>query len=157
MRKFPVLLILLIGISLLFSGCAGSTLSKRFEAARAPVLLDEIEKNTGISIEDKALLRDAFKNIGEYHNFEGQNLRYVMARHKEVSRFTLSKYTSIREGMNYQEVYKIMGHPGVEASQSSIAGYKHSVFVWQNSDDRSNMMVYFTNNQVVGKAQAGLK
>lgn len=69
---------------------------------------------------------------------------------------TAAAFASIREGMTYAEVQRLIGAPGVELSRLSIAGYTTVIYMWSNADG-SNMNAVFRNGDLVAKAQFGLR
>lgn len=76
---------------------------------------------------------------------------------------TKSEYESIRDGMSYTEVSRIIDNNGEEISSSKVEGIPGimpttsiKMYMWKNSDG-SNMNAIFENNRLVNKAQFGLK
>lgn len=76
----------------------------------------------------------------------------------ESEYITMSEYNQIQEGMSYDEVKEIIGSDGELTSTSSMGGYTISIYTWYgNGAAGSNANVTFTNDEVTGKAQVGLK
>lgn len=72
-------------------------------------------------------------------------------------RMTLSEFSSIKTGMTYDEVCKIVGSYGFEMSRSEIAGYQTVIVGWDGIGQiGANANVTFQNGKVIAKAQAGL-
>lgn len=81
-------------------------------------------------------------------SMESNDLEYI----------TLDEYTSIKNGMTYEEVVKLIGSEGTSMSESSAGNILIKIISWYgNGFDGSNANVTFTNNKVTGKAQIGLK
>jgi len=70
---------------------------------------------------------------------------------------TLAKYMKLNTGMTYDDVVSILGKNGVELSSTEIAGIKSVMYKWDGVSFASNMNATFSNNQLVSKAQFGLK
>lgn len=70
---------------------------------------------------------------------------------------TMEKFNQIQNGMTYAQVQQIMGSAGEVMSDSEIAGYKTTIYVWKAKDGISNMNVTIQNDAVQSKAQVGLK
>ena len=71
---------------------------------------------------------------------------------------TMSEYNEIQNGMTYDEVVEIVGGPGQPSVSSGSPGYQIELYTWYgNGTAGSNANVTFTNGQVTGKAQVGLK
>jgi len=70
---------------------------------------------------------------------------------------TLAKYMKLNTGMTYDDVVSILGKNGVELSSTEIAGIKSVTYKWDGVSFASNMNATFSNNQLVSKAQFGLK
>ena len=62
----------------------------------------------------------------------------------------------IQTGMSYEQVQGIIGSEGEEISRSNIAGYSTVMYSWKNWNG-SNMNAMFQNDQLVTKAQFGLR
>ncbi|MCI8409098.1 MAG: DUF3862 domain-containing protein [Lachnospiraceae bacterium] len=70
----------------------------------------------------------------------------------------MKEYNEIQTGMTYEQVKKIVGSPGEVSSQVESNGYKIVIITWYgNGYTGSNANVTFTNDEVTGKAQVGLK
>lgn len=69
---------------------------------------------------------------------------------------TKAEYDSIETGMPYNRVQTIIGAAGEELSRSDLAGYTTVMYSWQNANG-SNMNAMFQNDQLVNKAQFGLR
>jgi hypothetical protein len=72
------------------------------------------------------------------------------------STVTMAKFNQIQTGMSYQQVVKLIGEQGEEISRSDLAGLTTIMYMWKNSDG-SNMNTMFQNDQLIAKAQFGLK
>ena len=70
---------------------------------------------------------------------------------------TLAKYMKLNTGMTYDDVISILGKNGVELSSTEIAGIKSVTYMWDGVSFASNMNATFSNNQLISKAQFGLK
>ncbi|MDF2873179.1 MAG: hypothetical protein K0R05_4754 [Anaerocolumna sp.] len=80
-------------------------------------------------------------------SMESNDLKYI----------TLDEYTSIKNGMTYEEVVKLIGSEGTSMSESSAGNISIKIISWYgNGLDGSNANVTFTNDKVTGKAQIGL-
>jgi hypothetical protein len=62
----------------------------------------------------------------------------------------------IQNSMTYEQVQAIIGTAGEEISRSNIAGYSTVMYSWKNWNG-SNMNAMFQNDQLVTKAQFGLR
>jgi hypothetical protein len=69
---------------------------------------------------------------------------------------TYEEYLKISNGMTYSEVVEIIGSEGTETSSASAGGYTSKVYKWDGSEKNSNVVVTFTNDLVVAKAESGL-
>lgn len=69
---------------------------------------------------------------------------------------TMVEYSTVQNGMDYPNVIRIIGAPGVELSSNDIAGYRTVMYDWRN-DDGSGMNAMFQNGKLIQKAQFGLK
>jgi len=78
------------------------------------------------------------------------------ASRRSARGITLSAYMQIQSGMTYEQVQEIIGTDGVEISRSNIAGYSTVMYSWKNWNG-SNMNAMFQNDQLVTKAQFGLR
>jgi hypothetical protein len=76
--------------------------------------------------------------------------------HRSASGVTLAAYMQIQNGMTYEQVQAIIGTDGEEISRSNIAGYSTVMYSWKNWNG-SNMNAMFQNDQLVTKAQFGLR
>lgn len=71
---------------------------------------------------------------------------------------TMKEYNSIETGMSYDQVKEIVGSSGEVTSQVDSYGIKIMMITWYgNGMVGSNANVTFTNDEVSGKAQIGLK
>ena len=66
------------------------------------------------------------------------------------------EYSRVETGMSYSQVVDIVGSRGKEMSRTSLGGHTSVTVLWENWDG-SNMIVSFSNDRVVTKAQAGLR
>lgn len=72
------------------------------------------------------------------------------------SAVTMANYQRIETGMSYAEVVAILGAEGEELSSNELAGIKTVMYQW-NGGFGANMNVMFQNDEMVQKAQMGLK
>jgi hypothetical protein len=70
---------------------------------------------------------------------------------------TMAQYKTLRDGMTYKQVVKILGREGEEISSDSAGGMKCSMYQWANPDSIANMNATFMNGRLNGKAQLGFK
>jgi hypothetical protein len=63
----------------------------------------------------------------------------------------------LNTGMTYDDVISILGKNGEELSSTEIAGIKSVMYKWDGESFASNMNATFSNNQLISKAQFGLK
>jgi hypothetical protein len=71
---------------------------------------------------------------------------------------TAAKYKSLKAGMSYSQVVKIMGCEGEELSSSEMAGFKTVMVAWSGKGNLgANMNAMFQNDELINKAQFGLK
>ena len=77
---------------------------------------------------------------------------------------TRAEYDAVQPGMTYYEVAAVVGEEGQEQARTSFPSpapgamaITSATYLWQNPIDRSNMLVTFSNERVVSKAQAGLQ
>ena len=76
----------------------------------------------------------------------------------DLEYITLAEYNSIKNGMTYDEVVKLIGSEGTSISESSVGNVSITIISWYgNGFNGSNANVTFTNNKVTGKAQIGLE
>lgn len=76
----------------------------------------------------------------------------------ETEFITLNEFNKIKNGMSYDEVCEIVGSEGTVSSESGSGQYSLKIITWYgNGTAGSNANVSFTNNEVSGKAQVGLK
>lgn len=77
---------------------------------------------------------------------------------EESEYITKAEYNAIETGMSYDEVKEIVGSAGEITSQVESNGIKIVIVTWYgNGMAGSNANVTFTNDEVTGKAQVGLK
>lgn len=87
----------------------------------------------------------------------GQEVSTGIDKYNE-NHITMKEYNEIQTGMTYEQVKKIVGSPGEVSSQVESNGYKVVIVTWYGNDyTGSNANVTFTNDEVTGKAQVGLK
>jgi hypothetical protein len=72
------------------------------------------------------------------------------------SGITAAQYGLVGDGMEYEQVVRLLGRPGEQLSQSNIAGINTVMYSWTNPNG-SNMNVIFQNGRLVNKAQFGLR
>ncbi|MGR3505196.1 MAG: DUF3862 domain-containing protein [Paracoccaceae bacterium] len=71
---------------------------------------------------------------------------------------TKEKYDKLQSGMSYSQAVSILGCGGEELSSSDLGGFKTIMYMWTgNSWSGANMNAMFQNDQLVSKAQMGLK
>ncbi len=71
---------------------------------------------------------------------------------------TLEEFNKIETGMSYEEVQEIVGSAGEVSVQSGSGEFSITMVTWYgNGMAGSNANVTFTNGEVTGKAQVGLK
>ena len=68
---------------------------------------------------------------------------------------TLSEFNRLRTGMSYEAAVRVIGHRGDVTSESSLMGIKTVMYTWSNGI--ANMNAIFQNNELVTKAQFGLR
>jgi len=70
---------------------------------------------------------------------------------------TRNEYEEVETGMSYEEVEDIIGEPGEELSSVEFPGMGRTImYQWQNNNF-SNMTAMFEDDELVSKAQFGLK
>lgn len=74
----------------------------------------------------------------------------------ETPAVTMAQFKALKTGMTYDQVKKVMGSPGEETSNSSVAGVTMQMYSWGNLNG-SNMILTFTNGKLDSKTQIGLK
>lgn len=99
--------------------------------------------------------------------FSLSNKNYTFADIKEsiVCRLTLNKYTKIEEGMNYDEVKKIIGcdyDSKNEFSSDELETFlygksRYVIYKWNGKDKDSYLSVKMKNDRVIYKDEKGLK
>lgn len=68
----------------------------------------------------------------------------------------LSEFASLKNGMTYKQVVKILGKEGTPTGDNELAGYKTEMYSWENSN-ASNIQCMFQNGKLMQKNQFGLK
>jgi hypothetical protein len=68
---------------------------------------------------------------------------------------TMAKFNSLKTGMSYAQVVKILGEEGKEQSRSDIGGMTTVMYMWQNPTG-GNMNAMFQRGALNMKAQFGL-
>jgi len=68
---------------------------------------------------------------------------------------TLSEFNRISTGMSYGEACSVIGASGEVMSETEFMGIKTVMYVWSNGI--ANMNAMFQNNELVSKAQLGLR
>ena len=78
-------------------------------------------------------------------------------------KYTAKQFRQINQGMAYSDCVKILGGSGTLVSENVMPGIpdimpslKTSAYSWEN-DNGSNIMLMFQNDELISKAQAGLK
>ena len=69
---------------------------------------------------------------------------------------TMAKYTAIKMGMTYRQLFAILDSPGEELSGSDIPGTTTVMYAWRKWTG-ANMNAMFQNDKLVSKAQFGLQ
>ena len=76
----------------------------------------------------------------------------------ESEYITMEEFNKIETGMSYEEVKDIIGSPGEMTSQVEVDDIQTMIVTWYgNGMAGSNANVTFLNNEVMSKAQFGLK
>lgn len=70
---------------------------------------------------------------------------------------TMEQFTTIKEGMTYEEVVAVLGSEGEVLSSNEVGGYKTVMYKWDGAAVMSNMNATFQNGKMMSKAQFGLK
>jgi len=70
---------------------------------------------------------------------------------------TKAQYDALKHGMSYAQVVSVLGCEGEELSSSEIAGFKTIMFMWEGRGFGANMNVMIQNDELVQKAQFGLR
>ncbi|MDP4143178.1 MAG: DUF3862 domain-containing protein [Bacillota bacterium] len=70
--------------------------------------------------------------------------------------YSLDQYDFIEPGMNYNEITDILGSPTENTAKAEVGGITSEAKSWKNKDG-SNIVLTFTDDKLVAKAQAGLK
>lgn len=90
---------------------------------------------------------------------DAQALKGAEAK-KTAGKMTKAKFIEIQNGMNYEEVTKIIGGPGEVLSESGTKGDTYYTVMYQYEGSRSigsNSNLMFQGNKLMNKAQMGLK
>lgn len=83
---------------------------------------------------------------------------FAMMPHTYDYHITLEEYNQCQPGMSYEECVNIIGGYGEQLSAVNIVGIQSAVYIWYgDSSGISNANMTFTNNELVSKAQIGLK
>lgn len=69
---------------------------------------------------------------------------------------SMKAFLTLRDGMSYDEVREIVGVSGMARSGYVRDGAHYTMYSWEN-EDGSNMNVIFRDEQLLSKAQFGLK
>ena len=80
----------------------------------------------------------------------------TVATRLPATRYSASQFSQIRNGMSMQEVASITGNNGEVVSDYGSQNFHEVTRSWAN-EDGSNMVVSFTNGEVTGKSQLGLR
>lgn len=75
---------------------------------------------------------------------------------KNSPKISKEEFESLETGMTYEEVVSIIGGEGELSSQVGLAGYDTKIYMWEGSFG-ANANVTFQNNELVSKAQFGLR
>lgn len=67
------------------------------------------------------------------------------------------QYLALQNGMSYAQAVQILGCEGEELSSSDIAGFSTVMYMWDGNSFGGNMNAMFQNDELVNKAQFGLK
>ena len=71
---------------------------------------------------------------------------------------TLSKFNRIKDGLNYDQVARIMGCEGSEIGEESTSEGVYVVMLgWAGADPGTAVTVSFANGEVNSKSQTGLR
>ena len=71
---------------------------------------------------------------------------------------TKKQYDKLQSGMSYSQAVAILGCDGEELSSSDMGGFKTIMYMWTGSSwSGANMNAMFQNDQLISKAQMGLK
>ncbi|TGQ69905.1 DUF3862 domain-containing protein [Mesorhizobium sp. M00.F.Ca.ET.186.01.1.1] len=70
---------------------------------------------------------------------------------------TKAQYNALTNGISYRQAVSILGCEGEEMSSSDIAGYSTIMYMWEGDGWGGNMNAMFQNDEMVSKAQFGLK
>lgn len=69
---------------------------------------------------------------------------------------TQANYERLAHGMSYAEAAQILG-PGTEISRADLGGVTTVMYRWRAGTDGANMNATFQDDQLVSKAQMGLR
>lgn len=71
---------------------------------------------------------------------------------------TLKEYNQCVDGMNYQECVEIIGGEGEPLAEVNILDMNTSAYVWYGDNaSGTNATMFFSNGELISKAQIGLK
>jgi hypothetical protein len=89
--------------------------------------------------------------IGFISSFGGKTEKPI-----DKNAVTYEKYESLKTGMSYDDVVKIMGGEGQEVSMIGEGQFKMRTVIW-DAGFLSNVTVVFTGGRLSSKSQIGLK
>ncbi len=67
-----------------------------------------------------------------------------------------ANYEQIEDGMNYEDVVKIIGSDGIETRRSSLENVELRDYKWKG-ENYQRIYVSFRNDKLISKSQSGLK
>jgi hypothetical protein len=70
---------------------------------------------------------------------------------------TKAAYDALKTGMSIAAAEAVIGCAGEEISSSEMAGYKTVMLMWSGNSFGGNMNAMFQNDEMITKAQFGLK
>jgi hypothetical protein len=87
----------------------------------------------------------------------GDRLRGREISEADSCKVSRAQYRRLANGMSYFQVRAILGCEGSELSRSDVAGYTTVMYMWEGTSFGANMNAMFQNDELVSKAQFGLR
>jgi hypothetical protein len=110
------------------------------------------ERNTVINVKKESLPTQTAPNS----NTQPANVVGINSNSGPKTNLTMEKYNSLKEGMSYEEVVKILGAEGTKAPGSQEGKDKPITYKWEG-EDYSTVFITFQNNKMNYKTNVGLK
>lgn len=123
------------------------------------VVATGISKDTDNNVKTPTIESSTDYNKSETSGSKNENTANEQTNKQNNSpKISKAEFEALKTGMTYSEVVSIIGGEGELSSQVNVAGYDTELYIWQGEGSiGANANITFQNNELVSKAQFGLK